>query len=79
MPAGDANLRWADIGVDTDEHGIDMSLRNEKRLGGITGFWRSLLCFQETVPRPTRPQAPHFGGTRTLGVDRHEAAFIHLG
>ena len=25
--------------------------------GGLTGFWRSLLCFQEAVPRRARTTA----------------------
>ena len=41
-------------------HGIDMSLRTTDRdrpNGGFTGFWRSLLCFQEAVPRRARTTA----------------------
>ncbi len=47
-------------------HGIDMSLRING-FGGLTGFWRSLLCFQEAGPRRTWGTQPHVGveATRT--------------
>jgi hypothetical protein len=54
------------------EHGIDMSLRTPDRdrtFGGLTGFWRSLLCFQEAGLRRARP-APLAAG-RPCRSDTH--------
>ena len=47
------------------EHGIDMSLRvpdRDRTPVGVTGFWRSLLCFQEADPRRAR------SGPRSVNV-----------